>query len=476
MRRNKHYGLALICGILATAALPPIYLIFLLIPAYSGLYLLLRKAITKRVAFFIGWWFGLGYFTTGLYWFAYALLVEPEKFAWMIPFAVLGLPSILAIYYGLATLAWKAISQRIALPPIVSIILFSAIWLIFEWLRGHLFTGFPWNLAAYSWGLSNAMVQWASVIGAYGYSGWTIVLSTLPAIWYITPNERQRVVALSITLLMLSIPFTYGIWRLNAHPTQFTKQTIHVVQGNIAQQHKWDPEKQFETVQTYVELTQNPDLPDDAVIIWPETAYPYFLEANTPPVNFIAKALPENGVLLTGAMHAEWNANKMGIKHFYNGVHAVRPNGTVEAVYNKSRLVPFGEYVPFRGYLPVEKITHGMQDFMAGEGATRMSIKGVAPFQPLICYEVIFPDYTLASNQNSEWLLNTTNDAWFGVSTGPYQHLQMARFRAVEQGVPMVRAANTGISAVFDAYGRELKRLPLNKRGSFTLKLPVTAK
>ena len=472
MRALKHYSLAVLCGAMATAALPPFHLVFLLIPAFSGLFYLLSKAETIRRAFLTGWWFGLAYFATGLYWFAHALLVEPEKFAWMIPFAVLGLPSILAIYYGLCCATWHKLRQYLNLQGLLSILLFSLLWLMFELLRGHLFTGFPWNLIAYSWGFSDPMVQWVSLIGVYGYSAWTILLATLPVTWLLTENSRQRTTALALSLLMVSIPFTYGSLRLNKNPTQYTEQTIHVVQGNIEQQHKWQPDKQYEAVQTHVELSKKESLPDDAIIIWPETAYPYFLEAQSPPVKFIADALPQNGVLLTGGMRAEWNKNRQGIKSFFNSVHALRPDATVEAVYDKVRLVPFGEYVPFREILPVEKITHGMQDFERGAGAQLMTINNVPPFRPLICYEAIFPEFT---TDEAQWLLNTTNDAWFGHSTGPYQHLQMVRFRAVEQGIPLVRAANTGISAVFDAYGRELARLPLGERGSFTLKLPAIA-
>ncbi|MDG1286235.1 MAG: apolipoprotein N-acyltransferase [Rickettsiales bacterium] len=472
MKALKRYSLATLCGVLATAALPPVHLFFLLIPAFSGFFYLLWYAQTKRQAFFTGWWFGLGYFTSGLYWFAHALLVEPDKFAWMIPFAVLGLPSILAIYYGLATLLTHWLRKRFSLRGILTIFLFALVWLGAEWLRGHLFSGFPWSLVSYAWAVSEPMMQWAYLIGSYHYAAWTVLLSTLPVVWFLTDNSRQRTVALSVSLLMVSIPFSYGTWRLNSHPTEYTDHQLHIVQGNIAQQHKWNPDKQYAAVQTYVELTKKDEVADNAIVIWPETAFPYFLEAATPPVKFIADSLPKHGVLLTGAMRAEWNKGRQGIKSFFNSVHAVRPDGSVETTYDKVRLVPFGEFVPLRGILPVEKITHGIQDFVHGEGAKSLHVKGVPAFQPLICYETIFPEF---KSEGARWLLNVTNDAWFGQSAGPYQHLQMARFRAVEQGIPMVRAANTGISAVFDAYGRELASLPLGERGTITMMLPKPA-
>ena len=454
-------------------SLPPVHLFFLILPAFSGLFYLLWQCQTKRQAFLTGWWFGLAYFSSGLYWFAHALLIEPEKFAWMIPFALFGLPSILAIYYGLCTLLTHLLRHRFGLSALPTILLFALLWLGVEWLRGQLFTGFPWNLIAYTWSISEPMMQWVSLVGSYVYSGWTVLLATLPVLYWLSQNRHHQVMGLGLSVAMVSVPFLYGSDRLNQHPTDYTDQTLHIVQGNIAQQHKWDPEKQFQAVQNHVQLTEQPDLPEDTVVIWPETAFPYFLEAHSPPVKFIADALPKKGVLLTGAMRAEWNADRQGIKHFYNSLHAVKPDGSVAATYDKVRLVPFGEFVPFRSILPVEKVTHGMQDFEKGKGALNLELPGLPAFQPLICYEVIFPNFTV--QERPKWLLNITNDAWFGHSSGPYQHLQMARFRAVEQGVPLVRAANTGISAVFDAYGREISSLPLGERGAITVKLPKVA-
>lgn len=460
---------------MATAALPPVDLIFLIIPAYSGLFYLWWQSESNRQAFFTGWWFGLAYFASGLYWFAYALLVEPDKFAWMIPFAVLGLPSVLAIYYGLACVLARLLRNRLPLSGLLQMMMFAVIWTGVEVLRGYLFTGFPWNLAAYSWSFSEAMVQPVALVGSYLYSGWTVLLALLPATWLLTTDKKKRAIALGLSAVMVALPYAYGAWRLQEHPTAYTDRMLQVVQGNIPQAHKWDPNKQYETVQIYKQLSSKPGLPEDAIIVWPETAYPYFLEEKTPPVNFIAEALPKRGILLTGAMRAEWNEDHKGIKRFFNSLHAVRPDGSVEAAYDKVKLVPFGEFVPLRGILPVEKITYGIQDFTRGAGAEVMQLKEAPSLQPLICYEAIFPQFTPAGGQKAEWLLNVTNDAWFGVSSGPYQHLQMARFRAVEQGLPLVRAANTGISAVFDAYGRELAHLPLNERGAITMQLPKPA-
>jgi apolipoprotein N-acyltransferase len=462
---------AFLLGVLACFALPPFHFTILLLPAFSGLFLLIWHSRSPLKAFVTGWMFGLGYFASGLYWFAHALLVEPEKFAWMIPFAIFGLPSILAIYYGIIGYLTAKAKQKLSLRPILLILLFSALWLIVEWLRGQLFTGFPWNLISYSWGYSDPMSQFVWLIGSYPYTAWTVLLSSLPATLFIEKRQKMQVGALLATFLMLLIPFGYGLARLDNAELTLTDHQLHLVQGNIPQQHKWDPERQYQTVQDYVRLSQKEGLQEDAIIIWPETAYPYFLEAQSPPVQFIADALPKKGVLLTGAMRVEWHEGRKGIKHFYNSLHAVLPDASVAATYDKVRLVPFGEFVPLRKILPVEKITHGIQDFKRGMGAELLSLDAlqIPPFQPLICYETIFPEFT---SEGAEWLLNVTNDAWFGHSAGPYQHLQMSRFRAIEQGLPMVRAANTGISAVYDGYGRELGRLSLGVKGTLTVNLP----
>ena len=462
---------ALLCGVMAAFALPPLHIFPLLIPAYSGFYIALHKAQTKRQGFIIGWLFGLGYFVSGLYWLGYAMLVEAEKFAWMIPFAVLGLPSILALYYGLLGAIWSAVKRLLTGKELISIILFCLLFVLIEFLRSILFTGFPWNLSGYSWGFSLVMSQSAYIVGVWGVTLLTLWMATLPAILKFSCGQKEKVTALAICLFMLVMPFSYGYWRLQEHPTQYTTKKILLVQGNIPQQHKWDPQKQYDILDRYRKLSKlSEDEEGGVIIIWPETSYPYFLEGKSPPLEWVTSVMSDDAVLITGAMRADWNKNRQGIKAIYNSLHIVSPQAEVLAEYDKVRLVPFGEFVPFRSILPMKKITHGMQDFGRGKGAEVLKVQGVPPFQPLICYEVIFPEYKAA--EDSDWLLNITNDAWFGDSSGPYQHLTMARFRAIEQGKPVVRAANTGVSAVYDALGRELGRIELNQIGTIKLNLP----
>jgi len=473
--RKKRWGIALLLGIMAALTLPPVYLYPLLIPAFSGLLLLSLYARSGRAAFATGWWFGFGYFTVGLYWMAISMLVEPEKFAWMIPFALFGMPSVLAIYYGLACwLFWRLPLKH----PLCRVLLFALIWLGTEWLRGILFTGFPWNLIGYSWTFSTAMIQPAYWIGSYGLTFWTVLLATLPALLY-WPGRRYAATPVLVALfVMLALPFAIGVWRLSTHPTQYSDTVIRVVQANIPQDQKWHPALRMRALEKHVRLSSARGAGEVDLFIWPESAFPFLLQPKQPPLTFVTPFLQPEQRLITGAIHTlPTPSGPPESWPWWNSLHVVDNEANVTATYDKYKLVPFGEFVPFRGILPVEKLTHGMQDFSRGPGPELITPRPQDPaFLPLICYEGIFPSLSnrqMADGKKAEWLLSITNDAWFGISSGPYQHLHMTRLRAVEQGIPLIRSANTGISAVIDAYGRVLTSLPLEEEGIITTRLPL---
>lgn len=462
---KKEIFLSILCGIAATLTLPPIHFVPLLIPAFSGLFLLLRRTANARSAFWVGWAFGLGYFATGLYWFAHSLMVDAEKFAWMIPFAVLGLPSLLAIYYGLAGwVSWKILQRP--QHPFSAVLSFAFIWIVTEYLRGHLLTGFPWNLIAGSWMFSLPMMQPLGLVGVYGYSWWTLVLATLPAIAVF--SRAHATAALSICLAMLLLPLGYGVWRLEYSPPKFTETVIKLVQPSTPQVMRMRPEQRIARIEQHVALSKPmPGEPIPDLILWSEAAYPFFFEELSPPVNYIVNSVLRKGsYLITGADLFDRQADKI-----FNSMQVVGAQGEDVAHYDKIKLVPFGEYAPLRWLLPIEKIVPGMRDFSAGEKIRIINLHGIPPFLPLICYEVIFPEMAQVIG-NAQWMLNITNDAWFGVSSGPYQHFAMARMRTVEQGIPLVRVANNGISAVIDGAGRIVAQLPLNKVGSVVTRLP----
>lgn len=463
---------ALLCGGLATLTLPPFFWFILMLPAYSGLYLLLNSTDKGKHHFWTGWAFGLGYHASGLYWFANALLIDAEKFAWMIPFAVLGLPAILGIFYGLMALLWHNTKKRYPqlILPMHQALIFAVLWLGMELARGYLFTGFPWNLPASSWAGSLPMLQPLHFLGAYGYSFYTVLLAIMPAIAWLSRAEKP----LLICLMMLILPFGYGQWRLYQSPTEYTDTTLKIVQPSISQQLKWRPEQRIRTIEKHLLLSKPKEGESQAkLIIWSESAYPYAIEPYSPPLQYITqKIVPPQSHLFTGAVRFDAEGN------VYHGLSVVASDSSIPAQYDKIRLVPFGEFVPLRWLLPLQKITHGMKDFTPGKTQKIIALPDVPAVLPLICYEVIFPEMSQADadTPKPEWLLNLTNDGWYGESNGPYQHFAMARMRAVEQGLPMVRAANNGISAVIDPVGRIVASLSLNAVGVITHRLPKPLK
>jgi apolipoprotein N-acyltransferase len=461
----RRAGAAFFAGILAAAALPPVYALPALLFAFPCLAWLIDSSPSWRRAFMDGWWFGFGFFLAGLYWIGLSLLVDAARFAWMLPFAVLCIPAVLALYIGVVT-----VLARLVVRGPLRIIALAAAWVLIEWLRGQLFTGFPWNTIGVVWTVSEATMQFASVGGIFGLSLLTVFIAASPA----TLGQRTGSTAWALPLTALGAMaslWAYGAMRLPAAPPQFVPDVVlRVVQPNIPQRIKWQADLRDQHLDTYLDLSSRASELKPTHIIWPETAVPFIVASDTARRRAMASIIPPSGLLLTGAIRR----TPAGEKPFqvWNSFHVIDPTADIVATYDKFHLVPFGEYVPFRALLDISKLTAGRTDFSAGPGPRTLSLLSLPPFSPLICYEVIFPGNVVESSARPDWLLNVTNDAWFGTSSGPYQHFAMARLRAVEQGIPLVRAANTGISAVVDPYGRVLAQVGLNERGALTIGLP----
>lgn len=459
-------------GAVASSALPPLHLIPVLVISFSAL-AWLTDAIHERGkrgvlrAFAVGWWFGLGHFVAGLYWIAHALLVDAAQFAWMIPFAVVGLSAVLAVFTGLAT----ATTHASGLKGVPAILVLAVAWTAGEWLRGHLFTGFPWNLIGTVWAGSDAMMQAAAVVGVYGLGMVTVVLAALPSTLASPARARRQQWAATIAAAMaLAVIWAGGATRLVLADSGLVANVrLRLVQPDIPQSLKWNPALRERHVLDTMELTRGSGFDRITDVIWPEAASPFALSESAAMRQAIAAAVPPGGLLITGAPRV--SRDPTGIK-VWNSLYALDGSGAIAAVFDKFHLVPFGEYVPFRSILPIEKITPGIGDFSAGPGPQTVALPGLPKASPLICYEVIFPAHVVDPAERPGWLLNITNDAWFGISSGPYQHFAAARFRAVEEGLPLVRAANNGISAVVDPYGRVLARLELGRKGVLDADLP----
>ena len=463
--------MAIALGVLATAALPPIHMVFLLVPAFAGWLWMLAGTKNARAAFFLGWWFGLGHFASGLYWIAGALLVQPEKFAWLIPFSIIGLAGGFAVFPAVVA----AVVRRVGVGGIGGVLVLATAWTLAEWVRSWIFTGFPWNLIGTVWTFSDAMIQPAAVFGTFGLGLMTVGVAAMPAVLGETGVARRRATAaIGCAAAILLAAWGFGEARLaGAVSAEVPNIRLRLVQPNIPQKIKWSRELRDKHLALQVALSRTESDGDKAPthVIWAETAATFFLANDTERRNFLAKAVPPGGLVITGAPRR----NPPGEKPFrvWNSLLALDGSGQIVGSFDKFHLVPFGEYVPFRPLLTIPKITDGRRDFSPGAGPVTLALPGLPPVSPLICYEIIFPGQVARSDERPEWILNLTNDAWYGVSSGPYQHLAATRMRSVEEGLPVVRVANTGISAVIDSYGRTTARLGLEQSGVLDAPLPV---
>jgi apolipoprotein N-acyltransferase len=475
----RRYGLAFLLGVAAAASMPPVDLTPTLLIAFPGLLWLDDGSAGAAGSFRLGWVFGFGFFLAGLYWIAAAMFVDIARFWWLVPFAAAGLPAGFAIYIGLALAATSLIARRWRLPPAARVIAFAIAWSAAEWARGHAFTGLPWNLIGYAWAGgfpgAGAMLQTTAVIGVYGLGFLTVLACSLPALLG-NPNRGSmpalRCWAPAIAAcLLLALPAAAGGWRLVATPTVLTGTRLRLVQPSVPQSLKWDPAAARDNFRRLLGLSAAPALAPVAAVVWPEAATPYLLERDVAARQAIAAVAAKGGYVLTGALRA--NPPPAPVEEIWNSIEALDPQGRIAAAYDKAHLVPFGEYVPFRDILPIAKLTPGTMDFSAGPGPRTIALPGLPPFAPLVCYEAIFPGAVVDESDRPAWLLNVTNDAWYGRSSGPYQHFAIARTRAVEEGLPLVRVANNGISAVVDPLGRVLARTNLDDVGYVDAALPA---
>lgn len=468
----RRHVLAFCLGICATLTLPPVFAFPLIVPAYAGLFLLLRHAPTPKRAFWDGWWWGWGHHMTALYWFCIALLTDPVKFGWLIPFTLFGLMGVIAIYPAIAAYLF----YRLRLRGLTAVILFAYVWMLVEYARSTLLSGFPWNLPGYAFNVTDSLLQSASLVGIYGVSLFTVLLGVAPAAFFDNAISRRRATAFTATLLVMLLgAYGWGAGRLQqADKVPVAERYVpgvklRLVQADIEQAHKWDPKRQFDGLQQYMTLTQRPGLDGITHVIWPETSIPYITRANTHLTEILGSILPKGTHLLAGTLRDEGSEANWRV---FNSLMVFNYKGEIVGAYDKAKLVPFGEFLPGRFLIPPGwKTPVGDTDFSSGPGMQTLEWPGLPGVSPLICYEVIYPERAVDEEKRPGWLLSITNDAWFGRSSGPYQHMEMARMRAVEQGVPLVRVANTGITVATDAYGRIEHRMGLGQKDILDIRL-----
>jgi len=423
-----------------------------------------------------GFWFGFGYFLTGLYWIAEAFLVEPWRHGWLIPFVMTLLPGGMALFFAaaaaLAMLLWR--------PGAARVFALAIAFGLAEFARGHVLTGLPWNLIGYGLAATAATMQLAAVLGVYALSLLAVLLFASPlAIFAPEGSGLAQRKGAGLLALVLLLAFLLGIvWgerRLAGDDLATTGVRLRIVQADVDQANKWRPENSAEIFNDYLDLTKSgggsPGLNGIGLVIWPETAVPFLLAESSDALLAIGNLLPEGTTLLVGAVRLGEERDAQGrltSRRIYNSLLVIDDKAQILGTYDKIHLVPFGEYLPFQDFmerLGIMQLTGVRGGFSPGSRPRLLSIPGAPPASPLICYEIIFPDDVTDKETRPGWLLNVTNDAWFGTSAGPHQHFHQAELRAVEQGLPVVRAANTGISAIIDPYGRVVAELGLGKEG-----------
>jgi apolipoprotein N-acyltransferase len=430
-----------------------------------------------------GWFFGFGYFVAGLYWIGFAFLVDAKTFGWLLPFAVAGLPAYLALFTGLGL----GVARLMWVPGPARLLALAVALTAAEWLRGHLLSGFPWNTFGYALTAPLALAQGAALVGIWGLTFLALAIFASPAVLADDRTDTPRPWRAPILgVALLAAIAAYGALRLWGNPTQFVPNVkLRIMQPNLQQDEKFNYNAKARVMERYLRLSdratgpQSNGIADVTHLIWPESAFPFFLAREPEVLAQIAALLPPGTVLITGAIRPPDNQLGERALHAYNSVYVIDHDGSILGIYDKLHLVPFGEYLPLQDLLQrtgLQALTKLRGGFLSGSRRRAMEVPGAPKMLPLICYEAIFPGDAVPDSERQDknlgWMLNVTNDGWFGISTGPYQHFQQARVLAIEEGLPLVRAANTGISAVVDPLGRVVRSLPLGAEGFLDAPLP----
>ena len=465
----------IVAGALSAFAQAPTYYLPLLLFGFTVCYFFYDACNNKKQCFISAFAFSLGYFVSGLYWIGNALLVEGnEDFLWAWPLAVIALPILLSSFHALYLTINHIFFPKKNIARFLGFCFFIA---VAEFTRGTVFTGFPWNLYGYIWLEFMPIAQITSIIGPYGLTLLTILWAS--ALGYILAPHHQIIlksVILFLSIATISLAAFFGTARIENTKISYQENIdIKIIQPNIKQADKWASDKLVENFNTHISLSEEDANPTKrTIIIWPETALPPAFIDNIAVNERISTMIENNNaVLLTGALNIE-NDKSTNQPLYHNALNFWSKFDKGNRLYSKSHLVPFGEYIPFQDYIPLQAVA-SFGAFEKGEGPQTIVIPELPSFSPLICYESIFPHEAINKMTSPEWILVITNDGWYGESAGPYQHLAQAQFRAIETGIPVIRSANTGISAIIDPLGQIEKYAPLMKKEAIIGNLPNPA-
>lgn len=475
----KRIALAFLAGALASFALPPYDFFAVAFVSFPVLVWLIDGAVDnagagpiRRLlpAAMIGWWFGFGYFVFGLWWIGNALLVDAANFAWAIPLAILGLPAVLAIFYAFAV----ALARLLWSDGLGRILALACGFGIAEWLRSFILTGFPWNAIGYAAMPVPVLMQSSVIVGLLAMNVLAVIVFAMPAL---LGGRRDLKTGLVLAIILIGAHVGFGIFRLSTAHVEAKGPQIRIVQPSIAQDLKWDADARRSIFDKYLALTA--EMPKDGkpkpqIIVWPETAVPYILTKTPDALKAIADTLSDGQALLAGAIRMEEPGGSEP-PLYYNAIYAIDSNGEITGAADKVHLVPFGEYVPLEGLLRgfgISEVIELPGGFTAASTRQSLAVTDSFTALPLICYEAIFPGEMNYQGAPADAIVNVTNDAWYGDTPGPYQHFRQAQLRAVEQGMPLVRAANNGLSGFVDPYGRIIDALALNSVGVIDVQLP----
>jgi apolipoprotein N-acyltransferase len=456
-------------GIISALSFAPFNIFPIFLATFSRFFVKILKTRTTKKLLTQAFCFFFGLHLACLYWVIYPLMLNFEKHWILIPLAITLIPAYLSMFLLIPTFLLSRNHFR-KLPDFAKPFTFALLFCCTMEIYGNFFPGLPWVLPGYIWNCHEIFLQTLCIYKISGLNFITLFISGwlgLAFFHYKSGNLKHSRIYAGIALFLFLFLLLFGYVRLARNPTKFTDQKIRIVQANISQQDKSNQNLSFQNLKKYLDFSQHNSRVN--FVIWPEASIPYLYKENfTQLHNYLKSILQNEEHLIAGAVRQDLSSEKV-----FNSIIVIDHSGKNVAIFDKRRLVPFGEYIPFRNYVPFQSIASDIGDFNFGEKPNIVTINGLK-VAFAICYEIVFSS-TFDSSEEKDVIINVTNDGWFGFTTQPFQHLQISRARAIENGVPLVRATNYGISAVFDAYGREIAQIPIDQAGAIEINIPERA-